>query len=206
MALTTEYDPIFRRYAGRVPVAYMRALAFRESGMRPTAMASTSPNAARGLMQVVGVARQEFNTRNGTAYTADDLLNPAINIRIGAWLLNRIIDGYARHPSRNLQMNWGNPEFIKLLTAGWNAGYSDGGGVGKVASYLEARNIPVTHDSVYANASAAGAAATLSMPERATWHRSVSDLYFAQPDAGSGGAWKLLAFVALAWGAYKLSS
>lgn len=205
MALTTEYDPIFRRYAGRVPVAYLRALAYRESGMRPLAAASSSSNAARGLLQVVGVVRQDYNQRNGTSYTADDLFTPDVNVRLAASVLNQIVTGYARHPSPNLHENWSNPEYVKLVTAGWNAGYSEGGGVGKVATYLEARGIPVTHDSVIANAAAAGAVSYLNA-DRAVWHRSVADLYFQQPDAGGGSAWTLVALVALAWGAYKLSS
>jgi len=35
VALSTQYDSMFRTHAGRVPVAYLRALAQRESGLRP---------------------------------------------------------------------------------------------------------------------------------------------------------------------------
>lgn len=205
MALTTAYDPIFVRYAGRIPVAYLRALAQRESSMRPDLIMPGGSGAARGLLQVVGVVRDDYNQRNGTSYTANDLLNPDINVKVAASTLNRIADSLAKHPSRNLKPDWENPEWVKLFTAGWNAGYSEAAGVGKVASYLEQRGMPVTHDNVFANAAAAGGVIYLQLPERAAWHRSVADLYFQQPDRGSS-SWKWLLAVIAAWGAYRVLS
>lgn len=205
VALTTEYDPIFSRYAGRVPVAYLRALAMRESSLRPDLVMPGGSGAARGLLQVVGVVRTDYNARYGTSYTADDLLNPDVNVKLAANTINTIVSAFEKHPSPNMKPDWGNREYVKLVTAGWNAGYSEGGGLGKVASYLEARRIPVTHDSVVANAAAAGAASYLSQADRAAWHRSVADLYFAQPDRPMG-AWKWLLAAVAAYGAYRLIS
>lgn len=205
VALTTEYDPIFRRYAGRIPVPYLRALAYSESRMNPGAMAGSSSNAARGLLQVVGALRADYNAKMGTAYTADDLLNPEVSVKIATYLLNQIRSAFAKHPSTNLHEDWSNPEYVRLVTAGWNAGFSEGGGVGKVASYLEARGMPVTHASVVANAGAAGAVSYLGDAGRAAWHRGVADLYFAQPDY-SGGSGKWIVLVVLGYAAYRLSS
>ena len=207
MALTTAYDPIFARHAGRIPVAYLRSLASRESSFRPTlAMSDTSSNAARGLLQVVGVVRADYNRKHGTSYTADDLFDPDTNVKIASDALNRIIDGYQKHPSSNMKADWRNPEFVKLLTAGWNSGYSEAGGVGRVASYLEQRGRPVTHDAVFAAAGEAGATANLQTAARRSWQRSVADVYYAQPDAfeiATGvGAWILGGFVI--WGSYQL--
>ncbi len=194
--LPSTYDAVFARHAGGIPIAYLRALAMRESGMNPRATANaSSANAARGLLQVVGVARTEYNRVKGTSIQPDDLWDVDTNVKIAAWLLRTIVAAYARHPSKNLKTDWSNPEFVRLLTAGWNAGYSEGGGVGKVASYLEARGQPVTHASVVASAGAAGAVDVLGRADRAAWHRSVADLYFAQPDAG-GGSMMLVALVA----------
>lgn len=206
MALTTQYDPIFRRYAGRLPVAYLRALALRESGLRPDLVMPGGAGAARGILQVVGVVRDDYNQRHGTSYTPDDLLDSDVNVKIAADLINRIVTYLGKHPSQNLREDWRNPEFVKLLTAGWNAGFSEAAGVGKVASYLEGRGIPVTHDSVYEHAAAAGGVIYLQKPERRAWQRTVADLYYLQPDrfdVGSGIVTLLL--VALAgWGAYRL--
>jgi len=182
---STEYDPVFVKYAGSIPVAYLRALAYRESGLKPHATTNASnPNAARGLLQVVGVVREDYNRVHGTHYQPDDLWDTDINVKIAVDALHRIMAAIGRHPSANLHPDWNNPEFVKLLTAAWNAGFSDSGGVGKVASYLEARGMPVTHDAVIANASAAGAVSYVGNAQRAAWHRSVAELYFKQPDAG----------------------
>ena len=203
MALTTRFDPLFRRYGGSIPVAYLRALAERESGLNPNANAGKA--AAQGLLQIVTVARESYNDRHHTSYTRDDSLDPALNVQMGAELLQRIIAGYRKHPSPDLQEDWQSPAFVQLLTAGWNAGYSEGGGVGKVASYLERQGQAVTPQNVYANAAAANAVSYLSDPARQRWHRSVVDLYFAQPDRPRGGTLlKLALAVAVAWGGYEL--
>lgn len=186
MALTTKYDPIFRRHAGRLPVAFLRALAYRESGLNPDAVNPGSENAARGLMQVVGVVRQDYNEKHGASYTPADLLDPDVSVKLAADLMNRVIGYYGKHPDANLREDWSNPEFVKLLVAGWNAGYSSGGGLQKVAAYLRSRGIPVTHDNVYAHARAAGAVSYLSDPARRAWQRSVADLFYAQPDWREG--------------------
>lgn len=207
MALTTKYDPIFRRYQGRLPVAFLRALAQRESGLNPSSVMPGSPNAARGLMQVVGVARDGHNERHGTRYTPDDLLDPDVSVRIAADLINRIVGYYQAYAAPNLRENWANPEFVKLVVAGWNAGYSKGGGVQKVVSYLLARGIPVTHDNVFAYAGAAGAVKYLQDPKRQAWQRSVADLFYQQADwrVGVGGSiLTLLLVVFTSWGAYQL--
>ena len=202
--LPTTYDPLFRRYAGSIPVAYLRALTQRESGFNPRANAGKA--AAQGLLQITTVARDAFNRAQGTSYTRDDTLDPEVNIRIATNLLQRIIASYRAHPSANMREDWRNPAFVQLLTAGWNAGYSEGGGVGKVARYLEQRNLPVTPATVYQHAGAAGAVAFLSDPARARWHQSVAELYLAQPDRASAAtpALGLMAMALLAWGGYTL--
>lgn len=206
MAISTRFDPIFRKHAGAIPVAYLRALAYKESGMNPNAGAGQVR--ARGLLQIVGVARDGYNQRHGTNWTPDDMLDPERNVTVATDLLRRIIQSYDKHPSPNLQVDWQNPEFVRLLTAGWNAGYSNTGGLGKVATYLEQRSQPVTHANVVANAASAGAVSYLADAVRAKWHRSVADLYFAQPDRPTGGAsWAWAALLALgAWGAYRALS
>lgn len=206
MALSTQFDPLFARYGGNIPVAYLRALSFRESGQNPNANAGKA--AAQGLLQITTVARDGFNQRHGTGYSTAQTLDPSVNVQIATDLLQSIIKSYAKHPSPNLHEDWGNPEFVKLLTMGWNAGYSDGGGVGKVAGYLERASRPVTHDQVLANAAAAGAISYVGDPKRAAWHRSVADLFYAQPDAGdrggSGNLGKMILAGAAIWGVYSL--
>jgi len=165
-------------------VPFLRALSKRESNMNPNDVQGP----AWGLMQVVEVVRDSWNKRKPSqALARQDLLNPDINVKVATDLLNRIAIAYAKHPDPNMKPDWSNPEFVKLLVAGWNSGYSEGGGVGKVASFLEKRGIPVTHDNVFKYAAQAGATKHLQTSGRLNWQRSVADLYFHQPDAPAPG-------------------
>lgn len=138
---------------------------------------------AFGLMQVVPVVRDSFNRRFGTSYSHPDLLEPTINVRMATELLNQIVTQYEKHPAKNMKPDWTNPEFVKLVVAGWNSGYSEAGGVGKVARYLERHGLPVTHDNVFDYAGRAGATKHLQNSTKYRWQRSVADLFFQQPDA-----------------------
>jgi soluble lytic murein transglycosylase-like protein len=194
MLISAIYDPLFSQHGGSIPVAYYRALAQRESSMNP----GDTSGPAWGLLQITEVARNDYNARSGQPFVSrQQLLDPATNVRVASWLLRQIVNRFGTHPSRNLKTNWNNPEFVKLVTAGWNAGWV---GVDRVASYLEARNISVTHDNVHRYASAAGATGHLSNSSKHAWQRSVADLYLVQPDAGRLGGLHLIAGVVIAVG------
>jgi soluble lytic murein transglycosylase-like protein len=183
---------LFEKHAGRLPVPFLRALAKRESNMDP----NDTQGPAWGLMQVVEVVRNSWNQRKpGQAVSRPQLLDPNTNVKIATDLLNRIAGQYTKHPDPNMKPDWSNPEFVKLLVAGWNSGYSEAGGVGRVARYLRERGIPVTHDNVFRYASAAGATKHLQNPGRQRWQRSVADLYFRQPDAPAPGEHSLGSFI-----------
>lgn len=205
MNLPRTYDAILDRYRAGTPRPFLRALIQRESGFDPAAGAGkASSSAARGLMQITGVARDGFNNAQGATYQAADLLTPEVSIKIGADLLRRIVRSYQDHRHGNMREDWSNPEFVKLVLAGWNSGYSNGGGVGRVVSYLLARGLPVTHDQVFQNAAAAGATSHLQNLAKRDWQRGVAALYFQQPAEGSSFMTVvLLGFVAL--GAYHLA-
>lgn len=200
--LPRTYDHIFRRHAGRLPVNYMRALSKRESDLNPR----EAKDPAWGLMQVVPVVRFEYNKKHGTNYSKSDLLKPEVNVKIASNLINRIVKLYgSTHPNTpNMRENWNNPEFVKLVTAGWNSGYSNVGGVGKVARYLERQGIPVTHDNVFRYSQAAGATRHLTGNTSLRWQRSVADLFYAEggPESMLGSVGVRLAIVA--GGAYLL--
>jgi hypothetical protein len=161
VALTTNFDPIFRRHAGRIPIAFLRALTSKESGFQAHFAMPGGSGAARGLLQVVGCVRADYNRRYKTDVTADELFDPDTNVAIATAVIRQIVAAYARHPSKNLHEDWSNPEFVRLVLAGWNSGFSEGAGVGHVASYLERHGIPVTLDNVFDHAADAGATAQL---------------------------------------------
>jgi hypothetical protein len=123
---------------------------------------------------------------------------------IAADLLNRIVLAYRKHPHWNMRANWSNPEFVKLVTAGWNSGYSEAAGVGRVARWLEENQIPVTHDNVFRYAAQAGGTKHLSNTAKQRWQRSVADLYFAEGGPGDTGTLvKLALTVLISWGVYR---
>jgi hypothetical protein len=196
VVLSTQFDPLFRKYGARVPVAYLRALSKRESNQNP----QSGGGSYWGLLQVgYKNVLPSYNQRRGTSYSPNDLFDPDINVKIATDLLNRIVVAFGKHPSSNLKEDWTNPEFVKLLTAGWNSGYSEAAGVGRVASWLEAKGIPVTHENVFTYAAQAGGTKYLQREQydkKRRWQKSVADLYFAQPDASKGyGGLFALAFV-----------
>jgi hypothetical protein len=174
--LSRRFDHLYDRYRGAIPIEYLRALVERESGTNPNARTQ----AARGLMQIIPVALTDYNARHGTHYQPEHLFEPAINIAIGCDLLRLIAASYQRnHPQvPNLQADWTNPRFVELLTFGWNAGFSEVGGVGLVARYLERRGITdLTIDLVHHFAQSAGASKYLSDPTSVRWCKRVALLY-----------------------------
>ncbi len=202
--ISTAFDPLFRRLGGKIPVPFLRALSERESNQNP----GDTGGSYWGLLQVgINNVLPSYNERRGTRYSASDLLKPEVNIAVASDLLNRISVAYAKHPDRNLKPNWSSPDFVKLVLAGWNSGYSEAAGVGHVARYLEERAIPVTHDNVFKYAGAAGATKHLSNLKKRDWQRSVAALYFAQPDRPSaGGLLALAAVLFVGWGVYRLAT
>lgn len=179
--LSRRFDQIFDRYRGAIPIEYLRALVERESGTNPNA----HTYAARGLMQILPVVLTDYNTRHGTSYQLEHLFDPAINVAIGCELLRLIIASYhGNHPQvPNLQANWDNPRFVELLTFGWNAGFSEVGGVGLVARYLERRGITdLTIDLIHRTAQEAGASKYLADPTSVRWCKTVALLYGRERD------------------------
>ena len=68
--------------------------------------------------------------------------------------------------------------------AGWNSGYSEAGGVGRVADFLESRGVPVTHANVFKYSGAAGATKHLRNPTKERWQRTVVDLFYKEGGPG----------------------
>jgi hypothetical protein len=172
------YDDVFAGSGRGLPVPYLRALALHESDMRPR----LADGPAWGLMQVIEVVREDYNRRERKNFTRSDLLDAAVNVTIAASSVALIAKSYAaNHPSSpNLQANWRNPQFVALLTFGWNAGWSERGGVGRVASFLEQRGADVTINSVFDAAKASGASPHLANPMKLAFAKQVTRQYFAE--------------------------
>ena len=125
--ISAVWDPVIEKYAGRVPVAFIRALVHGESG--GNSQKENPSSHAAGLLQITEIVRQDWNAAHADApVSREQLFDPEINVRIGAALLNRIVQVYGRHPT--LQPDWSSRRYAELVALGWNAGYSDRGGVG----------------------------------------------------------------------------
>jgi Transglycosylase SLT domain len=172
------YDDVFANRGRGLPVAYLRALALHESDMRPR----LADGPAWGLTQVMEVVREDFNHRERTNFTRQDLLDPAVNVTIAASAIALIIKSYsANHPNTpSMQANWRDPQFVALVTYGWNAGWSERGGVGRVVSFLEQRGLDVTINAVFDAAKASGASPHLANAMKLEFAKKVTRQYFVE--------------------------
>ena len=173
-ALTRRFDDLFRTHGQGIPVPYLRALGHAESGL--------NPDDRLGLINVVPVAVRDYSRRHpDDRVTPAQMTDPAINVRVAADVLRTIIASYRRnHPDViELAENWARVGFVELLTFGWNAGFSEKGGVGRVVDYLRRTQpgTPITLDAVAGSARAAGAAATLSNPRKRAYCKGVVASY-----------------------------
>jgi hypothetical protein len=151
------YDQVFEKHRGAIPLAFMRALAFSESGLNAALdMRQAAPQAhsgALGLFQIMSASvLADWNARHPSEqYTREQLKDPDVNARIGAALIMRIVDSYnQRHPG-SLRMDWTDPRYVALIALGYNAGYSEAGGIGKFVTILENNDIEkrrITVDTV----------------------------------------------------------
>ncbi len=177
-----RFDALFRRWGNErsIPPAYLRALAARESNLNP----SERDGSAWGLLQVRQIVVEGFNRHHGTTLQHMDMLDAKRNVEVASWQLRTIVNSYQRnHPLiGNLQEDWTNPRFVELVTFGWNAGWSERGGVGRVARYLERRGqtAAVTIDLIHDAARAAGAASTLSRADKVRWCKGVVRIYMSE--------------------------
>lgn len=171
---TTRFDKIFKEYGRGIPVPYLRALCKNESDFNP----NNQEGPAWGLMQVVEVVRESYNKRFKTSYVREDLLNPIINVKIASELIARIADTLPKNHPSVLTKNWSDPNFVSIVTFGWNAGYSEAAGVGYVLGNMTER---ATLDRVYRRAlELPRAAKTLKMADKVTWCKKVTTNYFEQ--------------------------
>lgn len=175
-----QYDEVFAECGHELPVAYLRALAYRESGLRP----QQRTGSAIGILQVTPVVLRDFNRRESQRYTERDLLDPAYNVTIATSAIRTIVKSYQRNHAEtpNMREDWSNLDFVGLLTLGWNAGWSEAAGVGRVVRYLNEHQIyeTVTIDSVTKMAKHAEATRHLSDVKKVAWCKSVVQLYASE--------------------------
>lgn len=195
-----QFDAVFQKYRGNIPIEYVRTLAYYESHWDPNAVNKpatisdatwysmppgkrvTVGTGAVGLFQITEVVRKDAGVSRA------DLLNPEVNTRVALGLLNRIVSSWASVPG--LAADWRSRRWVELVTFGWNAGYSKTAGVAFAAAQLAAEGvkpdaITVTAIHAWANRTGKGSA-WLAVGAKADWARKVADTYIGAI-AGKGG-------------------
>lgn len=181
MVIPVIFDALFSTMAGFIPVPFLRALSYHESSLNPNAVTKSSN--ATGLFQVVATVLKDYNLQHGTSYTLDDTKDPTLNSKIGIGLVTRIVKSYQRNHPKSLGMDWKNPRYVELVVQGFNAGYSESGGVGFVVGQMEKAGIPaerITVDTVAEAAKKLKASRFLSVPERVKYAKAVARTYFEE--------------------------
>lgn len=173
-----RWEPLVRKYAGKIPVKFGLTIIAHESAGNPDAVSNTG---ARGLMQITGVALRAVNRGLGTTYTRDDLFTPEINVMVGMGLLNSIVQTWNYKHPKTLSARWTSAQWLALLVLAWNAGSFEHNGVGYVVTTMERGNIPrskITVDTVaQASANLPDASKWLRVPQRVAWAKKVARDY-----------------------------
>lgn len=131
--------------------------------------------AARGLMQITPVVWKDQVDRFGAPITTDaQLFDPQTNLQLGRKTLQHVVTVLRRY----VQPNWDDRVWVESVIAGWNAGYSDKQGLGRVYQYLRQRGRPLNVDEAAKVAVDAGAKRYLSEPRRRRFWRIVAGHYF----------------------------
>lgn len=175
--LPKTWDAIFEKRLS-VPVEYARALTWLESGQDPRQKTGSH----WGLFQVGPENLADYNKASGTSWTMEDMLDPDRNAQVFAFESERI---RAALVGAGLAENWQDRNWVRLFTAGWNSGYSNTAGVGKVLRWLKANGKELTHDNVFMFAKQAGGHWTLQSGNskaaaKYKWQRDVAATYAAE--------------------------
>jgi soluble lytic murein transglycosylase len=98
MRYPLAYESIVRGHAANYDLdpALLAAVIYAESKFDPDVVSSAG---AVGLMQLLPETAQGIADRTGGGgYREEDLVDPEINVRYGAWYLDHLRDKYADHP------------------------------------------------------------------------------------------------------------
>ena len=169
MPISNKLDDLFGRNAGSIPVFYLRALAYHESGFNPQ---NVNPKSnATGLFQITSVALADFNKASGTNHGMAALVDPNLATKVAVRHLSAIINLYATVAS--LRADWSSRRFIELLTFGWNSGHN---AVVRLAKLLEAQGVKGERVTVDTVGQLAGKLKVpyVSEPARISWAKTVA--------------------------------
>ncbi len=104
----SPFDELVKRYAAGIGMDWrlLSAIIWHESQYNAYAV---SPVGAKGLMQIRDVAAEHYG------YPADELFNPAINLRVGTMLLDDLMRSFRREALDSADV-------IRFVLASYNSG------------------------------------------------------------------------------------
>jgi soluble lytic murein transglycosylase len=120
-----RYESIVRGHAGhyRLDPALLAAVIYQESKFRSNAL---SDSGAVGLMQLLpDTAKGIALHTGGTRFRVDDLYDPEINIRYGAWYLRHLLDKYGDEKTALAAYNAGQQNVDEWRRAGRGIAFSE---------------------------------------------------------------------------------
>lgn len=215
---SAELQAVIRANAQDVPAEYLMSVAYWESRYHADVV---NDQGFVGLCQIHPRFLADYNAQTGSDVAGADLKDPATNIRVAVWMIDRISRAWAGWYPRALAKNWRSQRWVRLLAFGYGAGWSRLGGLAKVAGYLEEHGwaaSAITVERIQQYAQAAGAVEFLSMESRMKHAIRTADSYFdfadgrqiasgpsagAGPDSPSGGA--ILGRIALSYVVAKVT-
>ena len=112
------YQQIVRGHARhyRLDPALLAAVIYQESKFRPDVRSSSG---AVGLMQLLPATAQGIALHTGgTRFRVDDLYDPEINVRYGAWYLRHLLDRYGDEETALAAYNAGQKNVDRWLHEG----------------------------------------------------------------------------------------
>ncbi|HXI54639.1 MAG TPA: transglycosylase SLT domain-containing protein [Polyangia bacterium] len=165
---------IFNRHADGLPVEFLKALAYHESGLDPAKVNPASN--ATGLFQITAPVLIDFNKTRQTTHTLTDLKDADLAAAVAVYHLKRIIAHWKESPA--LAADFDNRRFVELLVFGWNAGPN---AVLRIATRLEKIGVAadrITVDAVHDAAKAVAPETFVARPERVGFAKQVAATYF----------------------------
>lgn len=146
MPISQEYDTIFEKFRGTIPLAFVKVLAFTQSGMNT----KKSVQGSAGLFMISDAALSAYDKKypTKTKRKLTDLADPVLNTQIAIWILNNIVKYFASHYPKSMSENWNSPLYAAIIVHGFNTGYSEPQGIGAALKFFEDKPDKLNMDSL----------------------------------------------------------
>jgi hypothetical protein len=179
-------DEMFEDLAEGLPPAFLRALAYRESGLDPTRVNPRSH--ATGLFQLTAPVIVDYNRATSGTLALEDVKDPVLATKIAVFHINRIIGLWKPIPA--LAADFGDRRFVELLVLGWNAGPAAVLKVARRLTQIGVEPARITAATVNEAARALAPGSWIAQPDRLAFAKLVATTF---DDVRSGRGKRMVA-------------